>query len=144
MTPITNNGPSATSAKVSPKFDLLSGDDFSSPTPESSLAIVPVGEPPESVTPAATQQNALALVDMLYQNNMPNAPMPGQTPPEFQQSQSFPSHPSSLYPNGNTPNATPYESHTPFNQGSTSWNGHVPQQNPLQDHQSLPAAAYGK
>ena len=57
-------------AKATPKFDLLSGDDFSSPTPENSLTIVPMSQP-ESAT---QQNNALAFVDMLSQtNNVPNA-----------------------------------------------------------------------
>nr|XP_043640048.1 TOM1-like protein 9 isoform X2 [Erigeron canadensis] len=144
ITPVTTNDPSAeTPAKVSPKFDLLSGDDFSSPTPENSLAIVPMGEP-ESTT-SVSQNNALALVDMLSQNSMPSVPA-GQafSSPQFQQPQNFPSNQSPLYTNGNTPNTVPpaqYEHQTPFNQGATSsWNGHVSQQPSLQDP---PQPSYG-
>ncbi|KAL4579467.1 hypothetical protein LXL04_015615 [Taraxacum kok-saghyz] len=81
ITPVTTTATSATPAKVNPKFDLLSGDDF-----ENSLAIVPAGEAESSNTPPPVpqQNNALALVDMLSQNNMPN----GQ---------------SLVYPNANVP-----------------------------------------
>lgn len=133
IAPVTTNGPPA---KVNPKFDLLSGDDFSS---ENSLAIVPMGEP-ESTAAPASQHNALALVDMLSQNNVPNGSA-GQTysSPQFQQSQNFPSHQSSLYPNTTSiPNTVPPQYD---NQGSTSsWNGQMPQQQPLQDP---PLPAYG-
>ncbi|XP_071692256.1 TOM1-like protein 9 isoform X2 [Rutidosis leptorrhynchoides] len=145
ITPVTINvPPPATPEKVNPKFDLLSGDDFSSPTPENSLAIVPMGEP-ESTIPSASQHNALALVDMLSQNNVSSGPPSGQTyssPPLFQQSHNYPSNQSLLHPNGHTPNSMPpqYEQKTPFNPGPTSWNGQVNQQQPLQD---LPLPAYG-
>ncbi|KAI3687089.1 hypothetical protein L1987_80780 [Smallanthus sonchifolius] len=135
ITPVTTN----TSAEVNPKFDLLSGDDFSS---ENSLAIVPmpVGEPESTTTPASQQHNALALVDILSQNNsVASDPAPaGQTysgPPQFQQSQNF----DSLYTNATTANTPPYDPQTPFNLGSTStWNGHPPQQQP-----PSPPTAYG-
>lgn len=132
ITPVTTTAPPATPAKVNPKFDLLSGDDFGSPTPENSLAIVPTES---TATPPPQHNNALALVDMLSQNSTPNAP-PGQTyasPQLQQQSQNYPSHQSLLYPDTNTPNtATPPQA--AYNQGATSsWNGHMPQQQPLQD-----------
>nr|GEV28410.1 TOM1-like protein 9 [Tanacetum cinerariifolium] len=120
-------------AKATPKFDLLSGDDFSSPRPENSLAIVPMSQP-ESAT---QQNNALAFVDMLSQtNNVPN------TQANFSSSQFQQPHQSSLYPNGTSGPPSQYESQSPFNQGSTSsWNGHLPQpQQPLQDP---PLATYG-
>ncbi|CAI9284333.1 unnamed protein product [Lactuca saligna] len=130
ITPVTTTAPPpATPATVNPpKFDLLSGDDFGSPTPENSLAIVPTGEPESTTTPPPQYNNALALVDMLSQNNMPAGQ--GQTyssSPQLQQSQNFPPHQSLLYPNANTPpNTLPpqYEPQTTYNQGATSsWNG---------------------
>ncbi|XP_076910794.1 TOM1-like protein 9 [Bidens hawaiensis] len=125
ITRVTIYEPSATT-EVNPKFDLLSGDDFSS---ENSLAIVPMAEL-ESSTPVS-QHNALALVDML---GVPSAPAPGPvgqpytSPPQFQQPQNF----DSLYQNATTSN-TQYVQQTPFNQGSTSsWNGNAPPaQSPL-------------
>ncbi|KAI7755576.1 hypothetical protein M8C21_033814, partial [Ambrosia artemisiifolia] len=130
ITTVTTNA----AAEVNPKFDLLSGDDFSS---ENSLAIVPMpmGEP-ESTTTASQQHDALALVDILSQNNnVPSAPvLAGQTAHQFQPSQSL----DSLYTNAYTSN-TPYDPQTPFNLGSTSsWNGHLSQQQP-----PSPPAAFG-
>lgn len=126
ITPVTTTTPPpATPATVNPpKFDLLSGDDFGSPTPENSLAIVPTGEPESTTTPPPQYNNALALVDMLSQNNMPAGQ--GQTyssSPQLQQSQNFPPHQSLLYPNANTL-PPQYEPQTTYNQGATSsWNG---------------------
>ncbi|KAL7250966.1 hypothetical protein ACSBR1_012898 [Camellia fascicularis] len=69
------NGLPTISTKVNRKMDLLSGDDFNSPSAENSLAIVPSGEPRTS--PVAGQHNALALVDMFSQinNNQPASPV---------------------------------------------------------------------
>ncbi|KAJ9555000.1 hypothetical protein OSB04_009614 [Centaurea solstitialis] len=44
LAPITTNGPPTTPSKVEPKFDLLSGDDFNSPTAGNSFSIEPMGE----------------------------------------------------------------------------------------------------
>ncbi|KAH0741142.1 hypothetical protein KY290_034185 [Solanum tuberosum] len=63
----------STTTKVDPKIDLLSGDDFSSPTTENVLTLVPVGGEPEPASPVS-QQNALAL-SALY----PNGSVPGTT-----------------------------------------------------------------
>ncbi|KAJ9546724.1 hypothetical protein OSB04_019267 [Centaurea solstitialis] len=138
---VTSNGPPATPATVNAKFDLLSGDDFSSPTPENSLAIVPTGDPASSGAPPASQNNALALVDMLSQNNVPNGSAAGQTysSPQFQQSQNFPSHQNSLYANASIPNAMPPQYDNNQGGSTSSWNGHVQQQQPLQDPPPLPA-----
>lgn len=46
------------------KIDLLSGDDFSSPRAETSLALVPTGEPQPNNSGPVSQQNALVLFDM--------------------------------------------------------------------------------
>lgn len=139
--PPTANGPSTTPTKASPKMDLLSGDDFSSPTAENSMAIVPVtiGEP-RPVTPVS-QQNALALVDMFSQGN--NAQPMGSvgqtypTPPQTQQQQNFPTPQSQIYPNGSAPGTMfPQYEQSVYTQGSNSaWNGAVAQQ----QQPSLPA-----
>ncbi|KAJ9547175.1 hypothetical protein OSB04_019718, partial [Centaurea solstitialis] len=141
---VTTNGPPATPTTVNAKFDLLSGDDFSSPTPENSLAIVPTGEPTSSGAPASSQNNALALVDMLSQNNVPNGSAAGQTysSPQFQQSQNFPSNQNSLYANASIPNTVPPQYDNNQGGSTSSWNGHMPQQQPLQDP-PLPAYGHG-
>lgn len=50
-----------------PKADLLSGDDFSSPNVENSLALVPSEQPQSSIP--TNQQNALVLADFYGQSN---------------------------------------------------------------------------
>ncbi|KAK4730339.1 hypothetical protein R3W88_023327 [Solanum pinnatisectum] len=81
----------STTTKVDPKIDLLSGDDFSSPTTENVLTLVPVGGEPEPASPVS-QQNALALVDMFSSPSNSQSPYSaGQThasSPQFRQ-QSF-------------------------------------------------------
>ncbi|KAG5591970.1 hypothetical protein H5410_042484 [Solanum commersonii] len=65
--------------KVDPKIDLLSGDDFSSPTTENVPTLVPVGGEPEPASPVS-QQNALALVDMFSSPSNSQSPYSaGQT-----------------------------------------------------------------
>lgn len=143
LAPIATNGPSATPAKVNPKFDLLSGDDFSSPTAENSLALVPAGEP-QPTTPAS-QQNALALVDMFSQSNnvQSNSPVgqPYSSSPQFQQQpQGFQPPQSPFYPNGSVPTMGPpqYEQKSPYAQGTNpAWN-QMPQQ-----PQQPPSPVYG-
>lgn len=132
--PPAANGQLPTPTKADPKIDLLSGDDFSSPT-ANSLALVPVGEP-QPASPVGTQQNALALVDMFSQGNN-NQPLnsTGQaypSPPQFQPQ-------ASMYPNGNIPGpmlSQPEQSL--YSQGSApSWNGQITAQ------QRPPSPVYG-
>ncbi|XP_061354698.1 TOM1-like protein 9 isoform X2 [Gastrolobium bilobum] len=147
--PPTSNG-SATPAKVDPKFDLLSGDDYNSPKAETSLAIVPLGE--QQPASPLSQQNALVLFDMF--SNGSNAPtsvniqptnVAGQTSPlapQFQQQQTFISQ-GVFYPNGSVPNvrSPPYEQ-SPYTQSTgPAWNGQVAQQQ--QPHSSVYATQSG-
>lgn len=123
----------STTTKVDPKIDLLSGDDFSSPTTANVLALVPVGGEPQPASPVS-QQNALALVDMFSSPSNSQSPYSaGQThpsSPQFRQ-QSFNSTQPALYPNGNVPGTT-------YTQGSdTAWNGQISQQ------QQSPSPVYG-
>ncbi|CAN1785162.1 TOM1-like protein 9 [Linum perenne] len=134
--PPTGNGP-ATPSAANPRMDLLSGDDFSSPKSDTSLALVPVGETQPAGSPS--QQNALVLFDMFSDNqpngvnNPPNAVnvqqpthLDGQNNPmtqQYQQQQNFQSPDSGMYPNGTTPN-----SGSPRYEQSPSWNGQLVQQ----------------
>ncbi|KAL3819019.1 hypothetical protein ACJIZ3_004924 [Penstemon smallii] len=136
--PPATNGQLTTPIKADPKIDLLSGDDFNSPT-VNSLALVPVGEP-QPASPVASHQNALALVDMFSQVNNDQSPnSTGQaypSPPQFQQQPNMQSPQPSLYPNGTLsgPMLTQHEQSTSlYSQGSASaWNGQItqPQQPP--------------
>ncbi|KAG5591960.1 hypothetical protein H5410_042474 [Solanum commersonii] len=124
----------STTTKVDPKIDLLSGDDFSSPTTENVLALVPVGGEPQPASPVS-HQNALALVDMFSSPSNSQSPYSaGQThgsSPQFRQ-QSFTSTQSALYPNGSVPGTT-------YRQGSnTAWNEQISQQ-----QQQSPSPVYG-
>ncbi|KAL3361409.1 hypothetical protein AABB24_014359 [Solanum stoloniferum] len=124
----------STTTKVDPKIDLLSGDDFSSPTTENVLALVPVGGEPQPASPVS-HQNALALVDMFSSPSNSQSPYSaGQThasSPQFRQ-QSFTSTQSALYPNGSVPGTT-------YTQGSnTAWNEQISQQ-----QQQSPSPVYG-
>ncbi|XP_018484436.1 TOM1-like protein 9 isoform X2 [Raphanus sativus] len=76
-TPSSGNGifnqlalpaPPVTNGLANSKIDLLSGDD---------LALVPVG-PPQPPSPVASDQNALALIDMFGDNT--NSPSPATAP----------------------------------------------------------------
>ncbi|KAL9819643.1 TOM1-like protein 9 [Arabidopsis thaliana] len=60
--------PPVTNGSANSKIDLLSGDD---------LALVPVG-PPQPASPVASDQNALALIDMFSDNT--NNPSPATAP----------------------------------------------------------------
>lgn len=133
--PITN-GQATTPTKVDPKMDLLSGDDFNSPTAENTLAIVPAGEP-QPTSPIANHQNALALVDMFSQNNN-NQPY-SSMPQYQQQQQNFQPPQNSVYPNGIGSNMMAPQYEQPlYTQGANSaWNGQIlPQQQP-------PSPVYG-
>ncbi|CAA3002584.1 TOM1 2 [Olea europaea subsp. europaea] len=133
--PPASSGQSTTPTKADPKIDLLSGDDFS-------LAIVPVGEP-QPASPAASQQNALALIDMFSQsNNIPSSNSVGQahpSSPQFQQQQNFQYPKSPLSPNGTVSGPMfPQNELSLYSQGSTSpWNGQITQQ------QQPPSPVYG-
>ncbi|KAL3844163.1 hypothetical protein ACJIZ3_001566 [Penstemon smallii] len=126
-----------------PKIDLLSGDDFNSPT-ANSLALVPVGEP-QPASPVTSQQNALALVNMFSQsNNNESLNSIGQaypSSPQFQQQQNFQSPQPSIYTNGSVSGSIPTQheqSQSLYAQGSSSaWNGQITQQ------QQPPSPVYG-
>ncbi|XP_073275811.1 TOM1-like protein 9 [Primulina huaijiensis] len=124
--PVETNSQSTTSANADPKIDLLSGDDFNSPT-ANSRALVPVGEP-HPASPVASQQNALALVDMFSQsnNNQPANPIGQVNPSSYQfQQPNFQSPQPSVYPNGSVsgPMLPQYEQ-----SASSAWNGQITQQ----------------
>ncbi|KAG8381861.1 hypothetical protein BUALT_Bualt05G0016800 [Buddleja alternifolia] len=130
--PPASNGQLTTPTKADPKIDLLSGDDFNSPT-ANSLALVPMGQP-QPASPVASQQNALALVDMFPQsNNNQSSNSIGQaypSSPHSQQQMNFQSPQPSLYPNGSVsgPMVSQYEQSI-YSQGSASaWNGQINQQ----------------
>ncbi|KAI3468230.1 hypothetical protein Pfo_024893 [Paulownia fortunei] len=130
--PPTTNGQLTTPAKADPKIDLLSGDDFNSPM-ANSLALVPVGQP-QPASPVASQQNALALVDMFSEsNNNQSLNSIGQaypSSPQFQQQPNFHSPQPSLYPNGTVSGPMPPQhEQSLYSQGSASaWNGQITQQ----------------
>ncbi|KAJ8526579.1 hypothetical protein K7X08_029056 [Anisodus acutangulus] len=130
--PLSASSPSTTT-KVDPKIDLLSGDDFSSPTTENVLALVPVGGEPQPASPVS-QQNALALVDMFSPpSSSQSSYSAGQThpsSPQFQQ-QSFNSPQPALYPNGSVPGTTYTQS------SNVAWNEQISQQ------QQSPSPVYG-
>lgn len=151
--PPAPNGPAPT-AKVDPKMDLLSGDDYNSPKSETSLALVSLGE--QVPASPVSQQNALVLFDMFSNgNNAPNSVntqqiqptnIAGQTSPLapnfHQQQQTFISPQGGFFANGNVPNvgSPPYE-HSPYSQSTApAWNGQVAQQQP-QQQQPPPSAS---
>ncbi|PWA89980.1 ENTH/VHS/GAT family protein [Artemisia annua] len=113
--PITTSGSSAPPPNVVAKFDLLSGDHFSSPTAVNSLTVVPVGEAQPS-TPVS-QNNALALVNSFS--------------PQTQQPQNGSPQQPAVYLNGSVPiTALPelvcwaqYIQVSPL-----KWDGNMPQQ----------------
>ena len=144
--PSTSNG-SATPANVDPKLDLLSGDDYNSPTADNSLALVPLGEP-QPAGPMPQQNNALVLFDMFSNGNSAPAPVntrpsnvagqPSPLSPQFQQQQTFISQ-GLYYPNGSMPNVgSPRYEQSPYAQSTgPAWNGQVAQQ------QQPPSPVYG-
>ncbi|KAL2543549.1 ENTH/VHS/GAT family protein [Forsythia ovata] len=139
--PVTHNQ-STTPLNADPKIDLLSGDDFGSSTPPNLLAIVPVGEP-QPASPSASQQNALALVDLFGQsNNSQSSNSLGQaytSSPQFHHQQNFQALESPLYPNGRASGALLSQNGQSFqSQGPTfAWNGPTTQQ------QKPPSPVYG-
>ncbi|KAL0447454.1 UNVERIFIED_CONTAM: TOM1-like protein 9 [Sesamum latifolium] len=122
-----SNGELTTPTKVDPKIDLLSGDGFNS------QALVPAGEP-QPASPLATEQNALALVEMFPQsNNHQSSSATGQAYPSsshFQQPTNVQSPQASLFPNGSISGPMlPQHEQSIYSQGSTSaWNGQITQQ----------------
>jgi len=134
-------------AKLDPKTDLLSGEDYSSPKAETSLALVPVGHPQS--TASQSQQNALVLFDVFSDsNNKPNTintqsgyPTTQSNPstPQFQQQQNLQAPQLGVYANGNMPNMGSNEhDQSPYSQSSVPvWNGHIAQQ------QRPPSPVYG-
>ncbi|KAL2974901.1 hypothetical protein AAZX31_14G129100 [Glycine max] len=149
--PPTSNG-STIPAKVDPKWDLLSGDDYNSPKADSSNVLVPLGEQPPASP--VSQQNDLVLFDMFSNgNNAPTSvnsqpPQPtnvaGQTSPygpQFQQQQTVVTSQGGFYPNGNAPNAgSPQYEQSLYTQSTgPAWNGQVAQQ----QQQQPPSPVYG-
>ncbi|GER38069.1 ENTH/VHS/GAT family protein [Striga asiatica] len=139
--PLANSGQPTTPGKADPKIDLLSGDDFNSPT-ENSLALVPVSQP-QPTSPIVSQQNALALVDMFSgsNNSQPMNPI-GQAYPsstQFQQQTNFQSPQTSLDPNGTLSGPMVAQQDQPlYSQGSgPAWSGQMAQQ------QQPPSPIYG-
>lgn len=127
-------------------MDLLSGDDYSSPKADNSLALVPVGVQPPN-TPLS-QQNALVLFDMFTDANTPNsvntqsANLAGQSnhlAHQIQQQQNTQSPQGGFYSNGSAPNVgSPQYEQSVYMQGAGSaWNGQIPQQ------QQPPSSVYG-
>ncbi|KAK9683733.1 hypothetical protein RND81_10G161300 [Saponaria officinalis] len=142
----TANGSSDTPTKVDPKIDLLSGDlisgdDFNTPTAQDTLALVPVSAPQAS-SPAASQQNALALYDMFATNNSTPDSSNSQhlfpagqgypLAPEFQQHQNLQPAQSTPYANGMAAGmGLPQNEHAGFPQpAGTSWSAQPGQQQP--------------
>ncbi|KAL3655667.1 hypothetical protein CASFOL_000063 [Castilleja foliolosa] len=135
--PPTTNSQLTTPTKADPKIDLLSGDDFNSPT-ANSLALVPVGQP-QPASPVASQQNVLALVDMFSDSNNIQLPSNSIGQAQFQQQPNFQSPQPSIYPNVTVlgPMA-PQQDQSQYSQGTASaWNGQITQQ------QQPPSPVYG-
>lgn len=121
---------SSSSAKAvvpapAPSFDLLSGDDYTKPEPENSLALVPVSEY------SASDQNVLALADMFQQNSFAAgnrnynqltnsfiSPASRAYPPQVQPT--LPQQPTT-YSNGDI---VPYGQQSQLN-ATRSWNGQI-------------------
>ncbi|XP_042487562.1 TOM1-like protein 9 isoform X2 [Macadamia integrifolia] len=126
--PPASNSPATALIRIDPKMDLLSGEDYNSPTADNALALVPVGEP--QPTSPVFQQNILALSDMFHQNNGGTNSFNSQTlmqgglmyptSPQFSQQRPIQSPQSPFYMNGSTPNMglTQYE-HSPY--GNPAW-----------------------
>ncbi|XP_059658013.1 TOM1-like protein 9 [Cornus florida] len=135
--PPATNGPAAIPTKVDVKMDLLSGDDFSSPTAENPLAIVQVGAP-QPASPMS-QQNALVPVDMFSQSNNAQFASPGgqayHLTPQYQQQPNSPSPQPLVYQNGSVPGmmSPQYEQSVYAQGGSPAWNGQIA-------HQQQPAS----
>ncbi|GKV03404.1 hypothetical protein SLEP1_g15709 [Rubroshorea leprosula] len=126
--PPATNGPTPTTA-VNPKIDLLSGDDYSLPKVENSLALVPVADSQGTqATIPLVQNNALVLFDMFSDNsnnsnsvNPQSSSLAGQSNVlNPQQHQNFQTTEAGFYSNGTAPNM-----------GSPPWNGQLARQQQL-------------
>ncbi|PIA64938.1 hypothetical protein AQUCO_00100420v1 [Aquilegia coerulea] len=127
------------SRKIDPMGDLLSGDDYNSPTAENSLALVSMGDPQPSSP--MSQNNALVLSDMYSQGNnstnsyntqsvYPAGQMYSPTS-QFQHQQPLHSTQLVLYSNGSSPSMRTAENNqspfSPTNHVNPGWNGQLPQ-----------------
>ncbi|PKI60678.1 hypothetical protein CRG98_018925, partial [Punica granatum] len=136
---------------MDPKMDLLSGEDFSSPKAENSLALIPVGGGQQS-SALPSDQNALVLVDMF--SDAPNPPNPINTQganlggqsnpstPQFQQQPNLQAPQPGFYVNGAVPsNLAPSQfNQSLYNQNpAPTWNGQIPQQQQQQQQPTSPA-----
>ncbi|XP_038987554.1 TOM1-like protein 9 [Phoenix dactylifera] len=138
--PPASNGVATSLAIVDPNMDLLSGEDFSKPTTENPLALVPVTDLVDSSASSGTGQNILALSNVFSQNNN-NSKEPtsaidsnmvypaSQTYPAASQLQLQPQQ-STYYSNETLPNSgvpqyeqAAYIQGTQLNQANPAWNG---------------------
>ncbi|KAF8407064.1 hypothetical protein HHK36_006189 [Tetracentron sinense] len=136
--PPASNGSVTSLAKVDPKMDLLSGEDYNSPSAQNSLALVPVGEP--QPTSPVSEQNILALSDMFSQNNNTINSFNSQlaysdeqaypATSQFQQQQNLQSPQPTFHSNGSAPsNGLPQYEQSSYTHGTNlPWNGQVAQQ----------------
>ncbi|XP_073108889.1 TOM1-like protein 9 isoform X2 [Elaeis guineensis] len=137
--PSASNGAASSLEIIDPNMDLLSGEDFSKPTSENSLALVPVTDLVDGSASSGTEHNILALSDIFSQNsNNSNKPTnafdsntaypASQTYPAVAQLQLEPQQ-STYYSNGNVPNSgvaqyeqAAYIQGTQLNQANPAWN----------------------
>lgn len=137
--PPASNGAATSLEIIDPNMDLLSGGDFSKPTSENSLALVPVTDLLDSSASSGTEQNILALSDIFSQNsNNSNKPTNGiDSNAVYPASQTFPAAPqlqpepqqSTHHSNGSVPNSgvpqyeqAAYLQGTQLNQANPAWN----------------------
>ncbi|KAG1346714.1 TOM1-like protein 9 [Cocos nucifera] len=137
--PPASNGAATSLAIIDPNMDLLSGEDFSKPTSENSLALVPVTDLVDGSASSGTEHSILALSDIFSQNsnnsNKPtnaidsNAAYPAsQTYPAAPQLQLEPQQ-STYYSNGSVRNSgvpqyeqAAYIQGIQLNQANPAWN----------------------
>ncbi|XP_008789328.2 TOM1-like protein 9 [Phoenix dactylifera] len=137
--PPASNGAATSLEIIDPNMDLLSGEDFSKPTSENSLALVPVTDLVDSSASSGTEKNILALSDIFSQNsnnsNKPTNAIDSNT--VYPASQTYPAapqlqlelHQSTNYSNGSVPNSgvpqyeqAAYIQATQLNQANPAWN----------------------
>ncbi|MQL75005.1 hypothetical protein Taro_007377, partial [Colocasia esculenta] len=160
--PPSSNGTGTSLALVDPRIDLLSGEEYSTPTAENALALVPVSEPSAHLT---SDQNLLALSDVFTadanSSNKQNGPLgSNSSQPVPQTYSSLPLQPQqaplsslplsqqpSYYSNGGPANVNLPQYEQRLNvQGAqldivnTSWNGQAAVHHLSPRHQEL---AYG-
>ncbi|KAK6912720.1 GAT domain [Dillenia turbinata] len=135
-------------AKVDPKIDLLSGDDY-----DNSLALVPVGEPQPGAPVSQQNSLALALPDMFLPNNT-TTPGPFNSQSSFPAGQTYAPAPQLhqqqnseqvLYQNGNAPHMDLHQHEQPlYAQGHNPvLNGSVALQQQQQQQQQTLLYAQG-